>query len=310
LYPVAKVYERFLDDPGSVNPEGRRPSLAFAAAAEGLTDLARRLADPPGQPPLPWQPVWRAKWHSPASPGNPDHRTVDPVRTVIAADFTGGPAVVAGTKTGMAVSWDLETGKVLHHWSLGTPPEWDLTELRIGSQVAVLVSNGNQRICLDPVSGDSFPGAPEEYFNVKQPHTLLADLEAVDIPPRQHAPKVPATFSVVDRRIVLIEPSSGHALAVRNLLDGSLVGELADERSGSADTLASCVLGTRPVVLSGSKDGKLAMWDLKTGKLTETVDLGQPIEMIVPAPHGFLVVVIGGDVLVLRRAADPADSRS
>ena len=306
LRPVAKAYEFSLDESGSVNPEGRRRSLAFAAAAEGLTDLARRLANPSAEPPLPWQPVWRAKWHSPATAGNPDHRTVDPVRTVIAADFTGGPAVVAGTKTGMAVSWDLETGKLLHHWSLGSLPEWDLTELRIGSQAAVLVSYGNQRICLDPVSGDSFPGAPKEYFNVKQPQDTLGFYA----PPRQYTPKVPVAFSVVDRRIVMIKPSSGHTLAVRNLLDGSLVGELADERSGSTDTLASCVLGTRPVVLSGSKDGKLAMWDLKTAKLTETVDLGQPIEMIVPAPHGFLVVVIGGDVLVLRRAADPADSGS
>ena len=85
----------------------------------------------------------------------------------------------------------------------------------------------------------------------------------------------------------MIRPSSSHALAVRNFLDGSLVAELADERSGPADALASWVLGTRPVVLSGSKDGTLAVWDLKTGKLTETLDLGQPIEMIVPAPARF-----------------------
>jgi hypothetical protein len=311
LHPIARTYERFLDNPGSLNPEDRRRSLAFAAAAEGLIDLGRRLANPPGQPPLPWQPVWRAKWHSPAIAGNPARLTFDPVRTVIAADFTGGPAVVAGTKTGMAVSWDLETGKLLHHWPLRWAAEWELTELRIGSQPAVLVSLGDRRICLDPVSGDSFPGPPEEYFSVKPPQdTLLAGLEDFYSPPRQQNPKVPAAFSVVDRRIVMTKPASGHTLAVRNFLDGSLVAELADERSGPADALATWVLGTRPVVLSGSKDGTLAVWDLKTGKLTETLDLGQPIEMIVPAPRGFLVVVTGGEVLVLRWAADPPGSGS
>ena len=199
-------------------------------------------------------------------------------------------------------------GKLLHHWPLGGE-EWELTELRIGSQPAVLVSLGDTGICVDPVSGDSFPGVPEGYFSVKSPQdTLLVALEDFDSRPPQHNPKIPAAFSVVDRRIVMIKPSSGHTLAVRNFLDGSLVTELADEHFGQADALASWVLGTRPVVLSGSKDGTLAVWDLKTGKLTETLDLGQPIEMIVPAPRGLLVVVTGGDVLVLRRAADPAGS--
>jgi hypothetical protein len=52
------------------------------------------------------------------------------------------------------------------------------------------------------------------------------------------------------------------------------------------------------------------MWDLKTGKLTDTLDLRQPIERIVPAPRGFLAVVTGGELLVLRRAADPTNPRS
>ena len=296
LHPIARAYEDSLGNPGNLNPEDRRRSLAFAAATEGLTDLARQLANPPGQPPLLWQPVWCAKWDSPASAGNPARVIFDPVSTVIAANFVGGPAVVAGTRTGTVVSWALETGKLLHRWPLGRG-EWELaelTELRIGSQPVVLASLSERRICLDPVSGDSFPGAIKDFFPG----------------PWQHNPTGPAAFSVVDRRIVMIGPSSGHALAVRDYLDGSLVTELADERSGPADVLASWILGTRPVVLSGSKDGILAMWDLKSGKLTDTLDLGQPIEGIVPAPRGFLAVVTGGDVLVLRRAADPTDSGS
>ena len=300
LHPIARTYERSLDNFGSLNPDERRRSLAFEAAEEGLTDLARRLANPPGQPPLPWQPVWHAKWHSLASAGDPAHLTFDPVRAVIAADFTGGSAVVAGTKTGVIVSWDLETGKLLHKWALGKA-EWELAELRIGSQPAVLVSLGEQRICLDPISGDSFLGAPEEYFSVKMPHDTLDDLYSR---PRQQNPTIPTAFSVTDRCIVMIRPSSGHGLSVRNFLDGSLVAELADERSGPVDALASWALGARPVVLSGSFDGTLAVWDLKTRKLTETLDLGQPIEMIAPAPRGYLAVVTRGDVLVLRRATD------
>jgi Translation initiation factor IF-2, N-terminal region len=58
LLPIAKVHRSALDELRSPNLNDRRQALAFAAASSGVTTLARQLANPPGQPPLTWQPVW------------------------------------------------------------------------------------------------------------------------------------------------------------------------------------------------------------------------------------------------------------
>jgi hypothetical protein len=72
--------------------------------------------------------------------------------------------------------------------------------------------------------------------------------------------------------------------------------------------LASWILNGRPVVVSGSTEGTLALWDLKTRKLTEKLDLGQRIELITPGPRRSLVVVADKELFVLRRSAAASES--
>jgi hypothetical protein len=207
------------------------------------------------------------------------------------------------------VSWALEAGKLLHTWQPGLA-EWELAELRIGNQSFVLVSRGERRICLDPVSGESFPGTSADFFSVRTPTGSILDgpESLYSRTARKHIREIQAAFSVIDRHIVSIKLFSSHILTVRNYLDKSVIAELADERSGQMVALASWILNGRPVVVSGSTEGTLALWDLKTRKLTEKLDLGQRIELITPGPRRSLVVVADKELFVLRRSAAASES--
>ena len=304
LLPIAEIYRSALGQRGFSNLNDRRQALAFAAARGGLTDLTRRLASPPGQPSLAWRPVWSAT-HQPPINGGADSGSFGPVTTAIVVDLLSGPAVVALTAEGAIVSFDLATGKKLHRWP-GFYADCRLRELHIGGQSAIIASSGNQQlICLDPATGADFTDIRE------LGDTGDAFLEGAGLV--THVSRSTSNelklLSIMDGRIV-VTSAGGDALCVGDFTTGELVGELADERSGPATTLASWVLDGRPVIVSGTEDGKLCMWDLASRMLRDVLALHQPVEITIPASRHYLVVVAGGDILVLQRTADTASRPS
>jgi len=170
----------------------------------------------------------------------------------------------------------------------------------------MLASSGNQQlICLDPATGADFTDIRE------LGDTGDAFLEGAGLV--THVSRSTSNelklLSIMDGRIV-VTSADGDALSVGDFTTGELVGELADERSGPATTLASWVLDGRPVIVSGTEDGKLCMWDLASRMLRDVLALHQPVEITIPASRHYLVVVAEGDILVLQRTADTASRPS
>lgn len=56
--PATRTLSAFIDKLAGLIPEDRRFALALAAVRHGDAQTAQRLANPPGLPPLTWQPVW------------------------------------------------------------------------------------------------------------------------------------------------------------------------------------------------------------------------------------------------------------
>ena len=155
LIPVAEIYLSSVGKPENLGSNDRRQALAVAAAAHGLADLARRLASPPGQPPLAWQPLWAMTRRLSA---NVEGGFV-PVKIATVADLLSGPAIIAVTRDGASSSWDLATGKHLNRWR-GFYPDGELKEVRIGGQTTILASSAGapRHSCPRPAGRDDNSG--------------------------------------------------------------------------------------------------------------------------------------------------------
>jgi WD40 repeat protein len=101
-------------------------------------------------------------------------------------------------------------------------------------------------------------------------------------------------------QLVVIGRSESNTLTVSDLVSTEPVGELADDRCGRLTALACQLLNGRPVLISGTADGKLFLWDLASCKLRDILVLDQPVEMIIPASRGRLAVVADGDIFVFQ----------
>ena len=156
LSSVARLYRSAFERINNADPAERRWALALGAAREMMLDLASGLANPPGQPPLVWQPVWAVGGRRDGLDtrqydfkSDTDHAAQGPIsrdspfpksfraKTATILGLSTGPALIAADSKGYLYLWDLSTGKLLSTWPhVGKIDA--LKEVHIGGQSVVL----------------------------------------------------------------------------------------------------------------------------------------------------------------------------
>jgi hypothetical protein len=287
--------------PYGQGPDERRQLLAMRTAITGHEETARRLANPPGQTPLPWQPNWAAQFWEQAPPG---YTVTDPSRIdgAIAATLPSGPAIVAVSENGGIQSWDLATGLGLRYWHVPTAnyrraARGELREFRTGGQSAVLATSpdGQAWICMDPASGGDF-------IDGRGDLRAIADF----LMPQDYAPFSKKATSISNGRIIGIT-ATGRSLTIVDHFTNEIIGEMADSRSSAEiTTLAALTAYGRPCLVTGGADGSLSFWDLITGSLHDMIRgaLGQIIQVI-PAAPDHLAIITPWHILALKWNGTP-----
>ncbi|GFJ77180.1 hypothetical protein Phou_013600 [Phytohabitans houttuyneae] len=272
--------------------QSRRQLLALYAARQHDHRTAYRLANPPGQPALPWQPLWS---------------TAGADREISAIACAAGPEVVAtGDAAGSIVLHDRYRGTALLPPLAGHEAPIDgLAFGTVGGVLALLSSDVEGRFRLwDGTTGRclhiAWAGRPAPCTSLE----LLTFAGRVFVA-AGNADQVILTDLVTGEDAHLPGGSSGEMA----IMDGrlvSLAGAATD--GGSTFTLGGSTFAVdgSSSTLDGAAEPELVVWDAASRQLVAAIPMPAPVERVATTPAGDILVLTGGQALLLgHKTAEP-----
>lgn len=84
---------------------------------------------------------------------------------------------------------------------------------------------------------------------------------------------------------------------MRDQLTDDLAMPLFTGNRGKVNALAATRIAGRPVAFGADDTGRVCCWDVESGYLTETLEVGAPVTGLAASADGYLLVVTAGETI-------------
>jgi hypothetical protein len=292
---LADVYSTSLDV-SSETVRVNRAALALNAVRAGMSEIAASAANPPGEPPLAWQPQWAVGPATPRTSGLAWDVTWPGVYS-LAIDPGIGEALL-GTDAGEVLRVEIATGRLCK--AITFRPDG------AGAQVTAIK-------CVQVA------GFPLAVVTVGEGGRFVVDLTNnqfiatgdIDDPLLAADPKQAASLIIVGRSFTKV---SGDAEGTVQIQDaGTTVQVLPGLHVGPMTAVACQFLNGQPLAFTGGQDGKVQVIDLLTRQIVDTINVSGPVFAIEATADGDLLVGADTEVLGFRHISavneSPGDRR-
>ena len=269
-------------------------ALALNAAREGMTELAERIGNVPGTPPLNWRPSWvvgdkarflRRQRHAIRALTIAEVSREAAYRWRLldfAADLVTGNAVFLGADRGTVFKVDLATGEQSTPFrSLGDQAVTAIRYREIAGQPLLLLATGRQHQAIDLLTG------------------RVIQIGSID-DPSLALPPATSDLILLDGVLVKVTGASDGTITVQNASSAHPL----PEGHGRGLTVVACqYVNRRPLAFTGGRDAKVRIWDLTRPRLLDVIDVPGHVLAIEVTREGDLVVLAGTEAIAFRHAS-------